>query len=612
LAALKSLDAALRRRTYVAGDRPTIADCALVCLVAASVEGGLVGAGDLSGSPAALRWYLTCLHASAFLTVLGTATKVAALAALPGGGAKKKGGAPAKKGSVAKKGSAPGKSSEADPQDLFSPSFARNRTRLKELLKRGKAAIGGNVTVAGWVRSVREAEKGATAFIELNDGSCLGSVQVVCGRDSTEGFASIKGCGGAGASFTCTGKVVESMGKGQVLEVRADAVTLLGATRGGPNRTPGANGYPLAKKYHTAEHLRAHAHLRPRSRIGSAIIRVRNALAFATHEFFNRRGFLYIHTPLITAADCEGAGEQFAVTTLLPESGDVKEIPVDPATGKIDYTKDFFGRQTSLTVSGQLNVETHAVSMSDCYTFGPTFRAENSHTSRHLAEFWMIEPEVCFAELKDDVALAEDYLKYCVAAVLTRCDDDLQFFEDSKTEVGLRDRLKNLVETPFQKMTYTEAVEVLVEHMAAGKVQFENTDVHWGVDLDSEHERYLSEKVYVGPVVLTDYPKDIKSFYMKLNPDGKTVAAMDILVPKIGEIIGGSQREDDLEVLERRCREIGIDPEHLKWYCELRQYGSVPHAGFGLGFERLVMLCTGVDNIRDVIPFPRYPGHCLF
>ena len=602
--ACRTLDAALQKTTYLAGDRVSAADCAVVCVLRAALKGNLIATAKLG--PSLLRWYLTCLHAPAFSSILGADAKNDALKALPAGKApasKKPAAAKAKASPVAKK-------AVADPRTLFTPTFARSRERLKELLGRGAQAVGATVVVAGWVRTLREAMKGATLFVELNDGSCLASIQVVCGSDSTEGFAAAKACGGAGASLRVEGAVVESPGKGQTIEILAKAITVLGCTRGGPGRTVGAQTYPLAKKYHTLEHLRTHAHLRPRSRVGSAVVRLRNALAFATHEFFQQRGFLYVHTPLITAADCEGAGEQFTVTTLLPPEHD-KAPKLPTVDGRVDYSKDFFGRQASLTVSGQLNVETHAVSLADCYTFGPTFRAENSNTSRHLAEFWMIEPEVSFATLADDIALAEDYLKYCVAAALCRCADDLEFFEGSKNE-GLRDRLKAIVETPFKRLEYTEAISVLQKEMKAGRAKFENTDVTWGIDLDSEHERYLTEKVYKGPVVLINYPKDIKAFYMKLNADGKTVAAMDILVPRIGEIIGGSQREDSLEVLEERAKSVGLNPEDIKWYGELRQYGSVPHAGFGLGFERLVMLCSGVENIRDVIPFPRTPGNCRF
>jgi len=598
LNACVTLDASLQKTTYLAGDRVSCADVSVVCVLRAALKAGLVKTKELK--PSLLRWYLTCLHTPAFDVLEGA--KQDALQALP------QGRAPSKAKPTPKKTTASSKQPK-DPRTMFQPTFARSRERLKELLNRGASAIGSTVVVAGWVRTLREAMKGATLFVELNDGSCLASIQVVCGNDSTTGFAEARACGGAGASLRVEGEVVESPGKGQTVEIRCKAITVLGCTRGGPNRTVGAQTYPLAKKYHTAEHLRTHAHLRPRSRIGSAVVRLRNALAFATHEFFQQRGFLYVHTPLITAADCEGAGEQFTVTTLLPPEHDkAPKLPI--VDGKVDYSKDFFGRQASLTVSGQLNVETHAVSLADCYTFGPTFRAENSNTSRHLAEFWMIEPEVSFATLEDDMALAEDYLKYCVAAALCRCADDLEFFEGNKCG-GLRDRLQAIVDTPFKRLEYTEAVEVLIKEMESGRATFENTKVTWGIDLDSEHEKYLTE-LYKGPVILINYPKDIKSFYMKLNADGKTVAAMDILVPRIGEIIGGSAREDNLEILEARAKSVGLNPEDIKWYGELRQYGSVPHAGFGLGFERLVMLCSGVENIRDVIPFPRTPGNCRF
>jgi len=604
--ACKALDAYLATRTYLASERTTAADVAVVCaLHAAFTELALVDPKTLVQHYAHLvRWYLTCRHA--FRPELGEEKVVSSVAPKTGGSV-----APPPKagGSVAAK-----PRPAEDALGLLKPQFARSRTRLKELLARGESAVGAEVTVKGWVRSVREAEKGRTNFVELNDGSCLSSIQVVASKASTTRFETLKSSGGAGASLAVTGEVVASMGKGQAIEVRARSVTVLGPTRGGENRSVGAQYYPLAKKFHTADHLRTHAHLRPRSRLGSAVVRVRHALAFATHEFFNAQGFLYIHTPLITAADCEGAGEQFTVTTLLADEGKPADVPLT-ATGAVDYSKDFFGKKTGLTVSGQLNVETHAVSLADCYTFGPTFRAENSHTTRHLAEFWMIEPEMAFADLRDDIHLASDYLKYCVAAVLSRCDEDLAFFEQT-TEKGLRDRLRRLVADQFNVLQYTEAIAVLQRAVADGTANFVNTDIVWGMDLNSEHERFLTEVVYGAPVVLVDYPKDIKAFYMKLNPvtdpAKQTVAAMDILVPKIGEIIGGSQREDDLELLEERAAAVGIDPKSLSWYSDLRLYGSVPHAGFGLGFERLIMLCTGVENIRDVIPFPRYPGHCDF
>lgn len=335
-------------------------------------------------------------------------------------------------------------------------------------------------------------------------------------------------------------------------------------------------------------------------------------MAFATHEFFNKKGFVYVHTPLITGSDCEGAGEMFTVTNLLPEDGDLKAIPLTKK-GKIDYSKDFFSRKCSLTVSGQLNVETHCCALSDVYTFGPTFRAENSHTSRHLAEFWMIEPEIAFADIGDDMALAEDYVRYCASYALRNCAEDISYFENEYPagEKGLKARLQNVVDSDFARITYTEAIDLLQKEISDKKVSFERYP-NWGDDLGSEHERYITEKIYKKPTIVINYPKGIKAFYMKLNDDNETVAAMDILVPKIGELIGGSQREDDLEVLVRRSKESGVNPEDMSWYVDLRKYGTVPHAGFGLGFERLVMFVTGLENIRDVIPFPRVPGHAEF
>ncbi|KAJ1458108.1 hypothetical protein M885DRAFT_514170 [Pelagophyceae sp. CCMP2097] len=595
--ALAVLNGVLKTRTFLVTNLITIADIAMAACLAAAFDAGLLDVSAFAKAPNAMRWLLTCLHQPSFIAVCGP-PKISAPAA-----AKAK-AAPAK---ASAKAPAAAVSTTVDPASMFSPAFSRGRIRVKELL--AAQPVGAEVTVKGWVRTFREAEKGATAFVELNDGSCMGSMQIVCSKQSTKNFADLKNCGGAGSSLSAIGIVVESRGAGQTIEVQASEITVLGATRGGDNREPGAKSYPLAKKFHTLEHLRTHAHLRPRARFGSAVVRVRHALAFATHEFFNKLGFLYVHTPLITASDCEGAGEQFTVTTLLGEGAASLPTLKD---GTVDYSKDFFGKKAGLTVSGQLNVETHAAALSDCYTFGPTFRAENSHTSRHLAEFWMIEPEVSFADIHDDIKLAQDYLKYCVASALSRCDDDLEFFETLKDGAGLRQRLRDIVDTPFTVLEYTAAIELLQKEIVEKGAKFENMDVVWGMDLGSEHERYLTDVVYKAPVVLVNYPKDIKAFYMKLNPDGKTVAAMDMLVPKIGELIGGSQREDHLETLEERCRGVGIDPASLSWYLELRQYGSVPHAGFGLGFERLVMLVTGVENIRDVIPFPRYPGHCAF
>ncbi|KAG7370968.1 asparaginyl-tRNA synthetase [Nitzschia inconspicua] len=533
--------------------------------------------------------------------------------------------------------------------------YRRHRIRIKELLANGgKDYIDQTVTVAGWARTTRNANKGQLLFVELNDGSIGESLQCVLDAEKVENLEECKACGGTGASFQLVGTIIASPGEGQAVELAVSAAKLLGAVYGGDveGNTVGGKLYPMSKKAHTLEYMREHAHLRPRGRIHSAAMRIRHAMAYATHTFFHNNGFLYIHTPILTGADCEGAGEQFGVTTLLgsdhlqkdvtlpviepppeedqeklskkelkrrakaAEKAKVTEDPTKPVeekvVGAVDYSKDFFGKRVNLTVSGQLNVETHACALSDVYTFGPTFRAENSHTGRHLAEFWMIEPEICFADLADDINLAEDYLKYCVKFALENCADDLEFFETSPHgEEGLRDRLKNVLDNPFVRLTYTQAIEVLQKAVAEDGVKFEEEPV-WGIDLPSEHERYLCEKVYKKPVVLTDYPKDIKAFYMKLNEDEKTVAAADILVPKIGEIIGGSQREHRLDVLKKRCEEMGLDPRQVWWYLDLRRYGTVPHAGFGLGFERLILFITGLQNIRDVIPFPRYPQNAEF
>jgi len=445
------------------------------------------------------------------------------------------------------------------------------KKKIKEILQ-GK--IDDQATVHGWVRTVRD-QKSFT-FIEINDGSTLANLQIVV--DGTIPNLA------TGASLIVHGHLVESPGKNQALELRASEVHVIGPCD--PTK------YPLQKKRHTPEYLRTIAHLRPRTNTQGAVMRVRNALSFATHLFFQQRGFLYIQTPIITGSDCEGGGEMFRVTTL-------ENPEADPST-------DFFGKKAFLTVSGQLEGEIMASALSDVYTFGPTFRAENSNTSRHLAEFWMIEPEMAFADLKANMECAESYLKFCVHYVLEHCLEELQFF-DKFIENGLLLRLQNVAASPFAHISYTEAVEILKK--APKKFEF---PVEWGVDLQSEHERYLSEEVYKKPVILTDYPAAIKAFYMRGNSDGKTVAAMDILVPKIGEIIGGSQREERLDRLEKKIEEFGLQRQDYWWYLELREYGSVPHAGFGLGFERLVLFITGMENIRDVIPFPRFPGHAEF
>jgi len=541
------------------------------------------------------------------------------------------------------------------PPPVVSNLYRRHRVRIKEVMaNEGAQYLNKTITVAGWARTTRNANKGQLLFVELNDGSSGESIQCVLDSEKTEGFDACKASGGTGASFQMVGTLIPSQGAGQAVELAVTTGKLLGAVYGGniEGTEVGGKLYPMSKKAHTLEHMREHAHLRARGRVHAAAMRIRHSMAYATHTFFHNHGFLYIHTPILTGADCEGAGEQFGVTTMLgsdhlatgvtvpiiepppvedksklskgeqkrrAKKAAAEKAKIDPTkpvhenvVGAVDYSQDFFGKRVNLTVSGQLNVETHACALSDVYTFGPTFRAENSHTGRHLAEFWMIEPEICFADLADDINLAEDYLKYCVKFALENCAADLEFFENSPHgEVGLRDRLKNVLDNPFKRLTYTDAIEVLQKAVKEDGVKFEEEPV-WGMDLPSEHERYLCEKVYKKPVVLTDYPKDIKAFYMKLNDDEKTVAAADILVPKIGEIIGGSQREHRMDVLLRRCEEMDLDPRHVWWYLDLRRYGTVPHAGFGLGFERLILFVTGLQNIRDVIPFPRYPQNAEF
>jgi asparaginyl-tRNA synthetase len=469
------------------------------------------------------------------------------------------------------------------------------RYRIDYLL-RNPELIGQVVVVKGWAKTARVQGGGEFAFIELNDGSSVKNLQIVVGKEFKD-FDRIKG---TGFSASCKGLVIESPGNKQPIELQVSDVGLHSFEIFGDCEQ---TGYPLAKKNHTLEYLREQAHLRPRSNFIGSVARVRNALAFATHQFFNSRGFLYIHTPIITASDCEGAGEMFQVTGILGKN--LKDIPVTPE-GEVDYSKDFFGRPSYLTVSGQLAVENYACALSDVYTFGPTFRAENSHTSRHLAEFWMIEPELAWCDLEGNMECAESYLKHCLQYVLDNCYEDLLFFEE-RVEQGLINRLKNVLEKPFAKMTYTDALELIQK---SGKAF--TTLPNWGDDLQSEHERYVSEEVVKGPVIVYNYPKVLKSFYMKVNDDDKTVQAMDILVPKIGEVVGGSVREDRLDKLDGMIEFKGLSKESYWWYRQLRSYGTVPHAGFGLGFERLVMMATGVENIRDVIPFPRWPGHAEF
>ncbi len=466
------------------------------------------------------------------------------------------------------------------------------RIRIKDL-KHPRVGVpslvGQEITIKGWVRTVRNQK--TFNFVEINDGSTLSNFQIIVAAD-VPGFASLIPQLTTGASISAQGIVVESPGKEQALEMQASAITLIGKCD--------PETYPLQKKRHTFEFLRTIAHLRPRTNTFGAITRVRNALAFATHEFFQSRGFLYVHTPIITGSDCEGAGKMFQVTTL-----DIANPPKIPQ-GKVDYTQDFFAKPTYLTVSGQLNGEIFACALSDVYTFGPTFRAENSNTSRHLAEFWMIEPEMAFADLNDNMDCAEAYLKHVLKYVLENCQEDMQFF-DKYISQGLIERLQHVVNTPFERATYTYAIRILEK--SDKKFEF---PVKWGLDLQSEHERYLAEEFFAKPVIITDYPKEIKAFYMRTNDDHKTVAAMDVLVPKIGEIIGGSQREERLSQLEAKMKEAHLSSEEYWWYLELRKYGTVPHAGFGAGFERLIQFTTGMENIRDVIPFPRYPGRADF
>lgn len=463
------------------------------------------------------------------------------------------------------------------------------RTLISDALK--QTEFGSDVNIKGWVRTRRGNKN--ISFIALNDGSTIKNIQVVAevakfGEDFLKPITT-------GASLSVTGKLVESQGKGQTVEIQADKIEIYG--------TADPETYPLQKKGHTLEFLREVAHLRPRTNTFSAIFRMRHHMSMAIHSFFHERGFYYFHTPIITASDCEGAGNMFRVTNL-----DMRNLKKDE-NGCIDYREDFFGRETNLTVSGQLEGELGAMALGAIYTFGPTFRAENSNTPRHLAEFWMIEPEVAFIEIEENMQLAEDFIQYCVKWALDNCQDDLEFL-NNMYDKGLIERLKFVVGNSFQRLTYTEGIEILKQAVADG-VKFEYP-VDWGVDLQSEHERYLVEVHFKKPVILTDYPKEIKSFYMKENEDGKTVRAMDVLFPKIGEIIGGSEREDDYEKLKTRAEVMGVPYDDIWWYLDTRRFGTAPHSGFGLGFERLMLFVTGMTNIRDVIPFPRTPNHAEF
>ena len=460
-----------------------------------------------------------------------------------------------------------------------------NLIEIRELYKNQEAYLDKEITVGGWVRSIRDSK--AFGFIVINDGTFFTPLQVVY-HDDMENFEEISKLN-VGAAVVVTGTLVATPQAKQPFEIQAKTVTVEGAS---------APDYPLQKKRHSFEYLRTIAHLRPRTNTFQAVFRVRSLTAYALHKFFQERGFVYVHTPIITGSDCEGAGEMFRVTTM-----DMENVP-KTENGAVDYTQDFFGKEPSLTVSGQLNAETYAQAFGNVYTFGPTFRAENSNTTRHAAEFWMLEPEMAFADLEDDMDLAEDMLKYVINYVMENAPEEMNFF-NSFVDKGLIDRLTNVATSEFARITYTDAIEILKKHN--DKFEFK---VSWGIDLQTEHERYLTEEVYKRPVFVTDYPKDIKAFYMKQNPDGKTVAAVDCLVPGIGEIIGGSQREDDYEKLATRMEELGMKTEDYGFYMDLRKYGSTRHAGFGLGFERCIMYLTGMGNIRDVVPFPRTVNNC--
>ena len=462
------------------------------------------------------------------------------------------------------------------------------KTVVKDLFRKQDEFGEKEITVSGWIRNIRISKN--FGFIELNDGTFFKNLQIVIESDKLDNFAELSKLNIA-AAITATGTLVLTPDAKQPFELKAENVVIDGES------TP---DYPLQKKRHSFEYLRTVAHLRPRTNTFSAVFRVRSMIAYAIHQFFQERGFVYVHTPIITASDCEGAGEMFQVTTL-----DLNNVPKND-DGTVDYSQDFFGKQANLTVSGQLNVETYCMAFRNVYTFGPTFRAENSNTTRHAAEFWMIEPEIAFADLKDDMELAEDMLKYIINYCLENAPEEMQFFNQF-IDKELLDRLNHVVNSEFAHVTYTEAVNILIEDSKASKVKFDNK-VEWGCDLQTEHERYLTEQVFKRPLFVTDYPKEIKAFYMKLNDDQKTVAAMDLLVPGVGEIIGGSQREENYDVLVERMKELGLKEEDYNFYLDLRRYGTNKHAGFGLGFERAVMYITGVSNIRDVLPFPRTVG----
>jgi asparaginyl-tRNA synthetase len=458
------------------------------------------------------------------------------------------------------------------------------RTKIKDLLKSEE----GDVLVKGWVRTRRDS-KGGFSFLEINDGSCFANIQVIVDH-SLPGYTEVEKEVTTGSCIRIFGKLVASQGKGQAKEIQAVEIQIYG---------PAPLDYPLQKKRHSYEFLREIAHLRGRTNTFGAVMRVRNRLAFSVHRFFQDRGFVYLNTPIVTTSDCEGAGEMFQVTTL-----DLANPPC--VDNKIDYSQDFFGEKTFLTVSGQLEGEIYAMALAEIYTFGPTFRAENSNTSRHLSEFWMVEPEMAFYDLDDNMDLAEEFITYLISEVMENCADDMEFF-NQRIDTTLLATLRNIVDNQFERLTYTEAIHQLQKSPKNFKYP-----VEWGFALQAEHERYLSEEVFKKPIIVYNYPEQIKSFYMKLNECGETVRAMDVLLPNLGEIIGGSQREENYEILLKRMRDKDLNPEEYWWYLDLRKFGSAPHSGFGLGFERLVQFVTGMENIRDVIPFPRTPRHAKF
>ena len=461
------------------------------------------------------------------------------------------------------------------------------RIKIKDLLNNNQGEK--SVLVNGWVRTRRDS-KGGFSFLEINDGSCQANIQAIV-EHSLKEFAGVDKKITTGSCIAISGQLVASEGKGQKMEIQATAIEVYGSAD--------VETYPLQKKRHSFEYLREIAHLRPRTNTFGSVMRVRSRLAYAIHQFFNDRGFVYLNTPIVTTSDCEGAGEMFQVTTL-----DLNNPP--KVDGKIDYGQDFFGEKTSLTVSGQLEGEIYALALSEIYTFGPTFRAENSNTSRHLSEFWMVEPEMAFYDLDDDMGLAEEFIKYLLADVLENCYEDMEFFNQRIDKTILK-TLQHILDNQFERLTYTDAIDRLQK-----STETFTYSVKWGFALQAEHERYLSEKVFKKPIIVYNYPEKIKSFYMKLNEDGKTVRAMDVLLPKLGEIIGGSQREENYDILLKRLKDSNLDPEEYWWYLDLRRFGSAPHSGFGLGFERLVQFVTGMENIRDVIPFPRTPKHAQF